>query len=103
MITNKTTQRRAQYYSLVTCLKNLAIAANELHECLEQIWQIRAENLKANGIHNLNPVMDSIRTEVLGICKDSVYSGPMLSAIQGVIDGFRPKKPEANKVPSISK
>jgi hypothetical protein len=44
--------------------------------------------------------MDSIKADVLAICRDATYTGPMLAAIQGVVDGFRPA-PQKAKVRSF--
>lgn len=93
--------RRPLTRDLSTCIRNLALAANELHHCLEEEWAIRAENLKSQGYYNVQPAMDSIRTDVLNICKAAIYSGPMLAAIQGVVNAFRPQKPEPKRVRSI--
>jgi|LakMenE01Jun11ns_1017448.scaffolds.fasta_scaffold9890052_4 hypothetical protein len=92
--------RRPLGRDLATCIINVALAANELQHCIEELWETRAENLKSQGLHNVQAVMDSIKADVLAICRDATYTDPMLAAIQGVVDGFRPA-PQKAKVRSF--
>lgn len=82
--------RRTLQRDLDTCIFNVALAANELNHCLEEQWEARLQNLKAQGLHNVQAVMDSLRADTLDVCRAAGYSGPMLAAVQGVIDGFKP-------------
>jgi hypothetical protein len=86
---------------LSTCLLNVAIAAHELHQCLEEEWDIRKANLKRQGLYNVQAVLDSIRSDVTLICRDKIYSPVMISSIQGALSAFRPKSSEKQKVRSF--
>lgn len=86
---------------LSTCLLNVALAAHELHQCLEEQWDIRKANLKQQGLYNVQAVLDSIRSDVTLICRDKIYSPVMIASIQGALSAFRPQSSEKQKVRSL--